>query len=61
MPTRNGRPIPPAWKILVYSLLSLLLLLALGWFNTHVLGDHTQYPPAAVDQAQGSLPAEAGE
>ncbi|MCI8623002.1 MAG: hypothetical protein HFG26_04990 [Provencibacterium sp.] len=54
MTMHHGRPAPPAWKILLYSVLSLLALLALGWFNTHVLGDHTQYPPRSQDISQSS-------
>ena len=61
MSMRNGRPALPAWRIFLYSLLSLLLLLALGWFNTHVLGDHTQYPPAGAENTQSSLSASAGK
>ena len=38
------RPTPPIWKILLYTVLALLFLLALGWYNTNVLGDKTQYP-----------------
>lgn len=38
------RPTPPVWKILLYTVLAVLFLLALGWYNTHVLGDKTQYP-----------------
>ena len=61
MPMNSGRPTPPAWRILLYSLLSLLLLLALGWFNTHVLGDHMQYPPTGTERAESSLSSSAGE
>lgn len=49
-------PTPPTWRILLYCVLAVLLLVALGWFNTHVLGDHTQYPggSSAVSQTQNS-------
>lgn len=37
------RPAPPNWKIFLYCLIALLILCGLGWINTHLLGDHTQY------------------
>ena len=37
------RPTPPNWKIFLYCLIALLILCGLGWINTHLLGDHTQY------------------
>lgn len=61
MPRGNRRPSPPAWKIFLYSVLSLLALLALGWVNTHLLGDHSQYPPAGGDAASSSIAASAGQ
>ena len=44
----QNRPQPPIWRILVYIAVTIALLVGLGWFNTHILGDHTVYPDGAA-------------
>lgn len=55
----QNRPQPPIWRILVYIAVTIALLVGLGWFNTHILGDHTVYPDGAAPLSSASAEAPA--
>lgn len=58
-------PAPPNWKIFIYCVAALIIICGLGWLNTHVLGDRTQYEhmksPSSSAAGSASVPEKAVE
>lgn len=43
MPGYEKKPPPSTLRILVYCFIALAVIVACGWYQTHIRGDHTQY------------------